>query len=129
MSTEDTTFQDIIQNLFESQVYAHVNHLNTRVYAIHKALGSYYEGIVEHIDELAELYMGERGPNYSLQMPTSIEIPQSFDDDSPHLYFADLADVLSDMISTGIFTEVFSDRLRATIGFIRSTVYLLSRLS
>lgn len=120
-------FEVVIQNLFESQVYSHYNHLNTRSYAIHKALGGYYENIIGHIDELSELYMGEH-PDYKINVPDSIQIPPQFSDDSPHKYFVELADVLEEMSSERDFSPTFEDRLRQTVELIRSTVYLLSRL-
>ena len=130
MDTTDTheEINTIIQNLFESQVYAHYNHLNTRSYAIHKALGNYYEGIAGHIDELGELYMGEQPPSFLLTIPDSIQIPMNFSETMPHKYFDELGDTLDEILENGDFSEVFSDRLRATIAFIRTTVYLLSRL-
>ena len=126
MSMEQThdDFEVIIQNLFESQVYSHYSHLNTRSYAIHKALEGYYENIVEHIDKLAELYMGEH-PDYKINVPDSIQIPPQFSDDSPHEYFVELADVLEEMSTERDFSPTFTDRLRQTVELIRSTVYLL----
>lgn len=49
--------------LFESREMAHVYHLQVKgeegSYAAHMALGSYYDGILEFIDDLIEIYQGQ----------------------------------------------------------------------
>lgn len=52
---------ELLNRLFESREYTHGLHLKTKSYAKHKALQDYYEGIVEHIDQLAEAYQGQYG--------------------------------------------------------------------
>jgi Family of unknown function (DUF5856) len=47
--------------LLNSREQAHVFHLMTNSYAQHKALQTYYEGIVPLLDEWAEAYMGKYG--------------------------------------------------------------------
>lgn len=44
--------------LLRSAPDAHLMHWETGSYAQHQALGEYYEGIVERVDDLAEAYMG-----------------------------------------------------------------------
>jgi len=39
----------------------HSVHLNTRSYAKHKALGKFYDGIVDLSDSFAEMYQGRHG--------------------------------------------------------------------
>lgn len=50
--------QQFIGLLFASRDYAHKSHLNTESYAQHKALGSFYNEIVDLADDLAEAWMG-----------------------------------------------------------------------
>ena len=50
-----------IMMLMNSRNQAHVFHLSTTSYAQHKALESYYEGIVPLLDAYAEAYMGAYG--------------------------------------------------------------------
>jgi len=47
-----------IATLFHSGTNAHFFHLSTNSYAQHKALGHFYEDIVELADDYAEAYMG-----------------------------------------------------------------------
>lgn len=44
--------------LLSSREQAHVFHLTTKSFATHKAMQTYYEGIVDLIDTYSETYMG-----------------------------------------------------------------------
>lgn len=44
--------------LLSSREQAHVFHLVTKSFAAHKAMQTYYEGIVDLVDKYAEAYMG-----------------------------------------------------------------------
>ena len=50
--------QQFMGLLFASRDYAHKAHLATESYAEHKALNSFYDGIVDLADSLAETWMG-----------------------------------------------------------------------
>ena len=50
-----------VLTLLHSVTSAHVLHLQTRSYAMHKALQKYYEGIGDLADSLAEGYQGKYG--------------------------------------------------------------------
>lgn len=52
---------DLLGNLFLARDVAHSVHLSTRSYAAHKALGDFYDGIVDLADSLAEAYQGRKG--------------------------------------------------------------------
>ena len=63
---EETNVSDagkFFSKLFESREMAHVYHLSVKgdmgSHAAHLALGAYYEGILEFIDELIETYQGQ----------------------------------------------------------------------
>jgi hypothetical protein len=47
--------------LLHSGTNAHILHLQTDSYAKHKALGHYYEDIIEKVDDLIEAYQGIAG--------------------------------------------------------------------
>jgi hypothetical protein len=47
--------------LMHSRTQAHVYHLDTNSYALHKALETYYTSIVPLIDKYAETYKGKYG--------------------------------------------------------------------
>ena len=52
---------DLIGHLFLARDVSHSVHLNTRSYAKHKALGGFYENVIELADDLAEAYQGRHG--------------------------------------------------------------------
>jgi DUF1680 family protein len=52
---------DFVGLLFLARDVAHSVHLNTRNYSKHKALGHFYELIVEAADDFAEAYQGRHG--------------------------------------------------------------------
>ena len=52
---------DLIGLLFLARDVTHSTHLNTRSYAKHKALGSFYGKIIDLADDLAETYQGRHG--------------------------------------------------------------------
>lgn len=48
----------LIAIMFLSRDVAHREHLRTQSYAQHMALGSFYEGIIDRADAIAEAYQG-----------------------------------------------------------------------
>jgi hypothetical protein len=52
---------DLIGHLFLARDVTHSTHLNTRSYAKHKALSSFYGKIIDLADDLAEMYQGRHG--------------------------------------------------------------------
>lgn len=52
---------EFIGMLFLARDVTHSVHLNTRSYAKHKALGSFYDGIIDLADSFAEAYQGRHG--------------------------------------------------------------------
>ena len=50
-----------VGQLFLSRNVAHSVHLNTRSYSKHKALGHFYEDVIELADKFAEAYQGRHG--------------------------------------------------------------------
>jgi hypothetical protein len=50
-----------VGQLFLGRNVAHSVHLNTRSYSKHKALGHFYEDVVELADKFAEAYQGRHG--------------------------------------------------------------------
>lgn len=55
------TVQDFVMCMLHSQTNTHIQHLQTRSYAEHKALQGYYEGIDGLIDSFVEAYQGKYG--------------------------------------------------------------------
>ena len=52
---------EFIALLFMARDITHREHLKTRSYAVHMALGAFYPGIIELADTLAESYQGCEG--------------------------------------------------------------------
>lgn len=61
----------LIQKLFESRQVAHNVHLQTKSYAMHKALNGFYDDIVGFADSLIETYQGQYGliSDYKMDVP------------------------------------------------------------
>jgi hypothetical protein len=57
--------------LFLGRNVAHSVHLNTRSYSKHKALGHFYEDVVELADKFAEAYQGRHGLIGPIAIPAS----------------------------------------------------------
>lgn len=51
----------VFSKLFEARDFAHKAHLETKSYAQHKALGSFYDDILDLTDSLVESYFGKYG--------------------------------------------------------------------
>jgi hypothetical protein len=47
--------------MFHARNAAHIAHWKTKSYAEHKALGHYYEDVIEKLDDLIEAYQGTFG--------------------------------------------------------------------
>ena len=64
-TVESNDVSKFFSKLFESREMAHVYHLQVRgdegSYAAHMALGSYYEEVVDLIDDCIEVYQGQYG--------------------------------------------------------------------
>ena len=52
---------DFVGMMFLARDVAHSAHLNTRSYAKHVALNTFYDGIIELADKFAEAYQGKYG--------------------------------------------------------------------
>ena len=52
---------DFVGTLFLARDVAHSVHLNTRSFAKHSALNSFYDEVVELADKFAEAYQGRHG--------------------------------------------------------------------
>ena len=53
--------EQIIGLLFFARNVTHIEHLKTKSYAKHKALGHFYDDVIDLADKLAEAYQGDKG--------------------------------------------------------------------
>jgi hypothetical protein len=51
----------LVQKMFEARQVAHNCHLKTKSFAEHEALGKFYEGLLEFVDDFVETYQGQHG--------------------------------------------------------------------
>lgn len=52
---------ELVSRCFHARTIAHILHLRTNSYAVHKALADFYEAIVPLTDDFAESYQGSYG--------------------------------------------------------------------
>jgi len=67
-----------VGKLFEARQVTHSAHLQTKSYSEHKALGHFYEGLLDLSDSFIETYQGQYGivtgyDSLSVKVPDSIE--------------------------------------------------------
>lgn len=53
--------EKLIEKMFSARNAAHIQHWKTNSYSQHKALGNYYEDVVENLDKFVEAYQGTFG--------------------------------------------------------------------
>ena len=53
--------KDLITKSFKTRNTAHANHWTTNSYAQHKALGSFYQDLIDALDKYVEAYQGTFG--------------------------------------------------------------------
>ena len=93
-NTSKSEVVNFFSKLFESKEMAHVYHLQVKgdqgSYAKHKALGDYYETMLELLDELIETYQGQYGlvEGYDIIDTSTTKTKESVD------YFEELANWL-----------------------------------
>jgi len=109
-----------IGNLLASREQAHVFHLTTRSFAAHKALQTYYEGIVPLLDTYAETYMGKTRKRIVIPVIPSNRRTRL----APKQYFIRLA---SKLAALKLPKNPTLENIRQEIdALIRQTVYMLS---
>lgn len=61
MATTTPAINELICRVFTTRNATHLEHWRTRSYSRHMALGSFYEDIIDNIDEIIECYQGNFG--------------------------------------------------------------------
>ena len=113
--------------LFESREMAHVYHLSVKgdmgSYAAHVALGAYYEGILEFIDELIETYQGQYELVESFDMINTIDTKTK----PPIEYFEELVMFIKSTRNTSLSAEDthLQNVIDEVVGLIYRTLYKL----
>jgi hypothetical protein len=105
-----------IGTLFQSRDAMHLTHFNTTSFAEHKALGAYYEGILDLTDSFTEKYFG-RNKRVEIIIPESKKLSamehlksmQQIIEGERDNYSSDLQNIMDEMI-----------------GLVNETLYLLT---
>lgn len=110
-----------VSMLMNSRTQAHKFHLSTTSYAQHKALQTYYEDIVNLLDEYAEAYMGKYGRRMN-----GLQLNSRFmkDPEKARAYFkALLARIQKLNLPTDTYLRNIQDEI---LKLIQKTLYMLS---
>lgn len=118
--TSNVSKEDFISKLFQSRDIAHIIHLQTKSYAQHKALNSYYDDILDMVDGLHESLQGKYGI-IKLSIDKSVYI-------EPVKFFNDLANFIEfNKLKTFSDTWVLN-QIDTVLELIYSTLYKLENL-
>lgn len=115
--------EEIIGLLFHARNIAHKEHLKTKSYAAHKALGSFYEEIIELADKLAEAYQGDEG--IMADIPIFSAIPMEPIDD----FLVKQVNMIEKLRYTASSRTAIQNIIDEVIGEYLSTIYKLKNLS
>ena len=72
--------EKLIERMFASRNAAHIEHWKTGSYAAHKALGSFYEDIIDTLDKYVESHQGTFGKISEVKGELDSEAKQIHDD-------------------------------------------------
>jgi len=114
-------YASLIKKLFEARQVIHNEHLATNSFSTHKALGKFYEEILEIADELAEVYQGEFG---LLDLSGPINVVRV----EPTAYLKDLANFLkgAPTLIGPDFQSYHQNILDTAISLCYKTIYMLT---
>ena len=115
--------EEIIGLLFHARTVAHIEHLKTKSYAQHKALGHFYDEVIELADDLAEAYQGDEGimPDIPLFATTPTE---PIDD-----FLVKQVNMIEKLRITASERTAIQNIIDSIIALYLSTIYKLRNLS
>lgn len=115
--------EEIIGLLFHARNVAHKEHLRTKSFAQHMALGTFYDEVIELADKLAEAFQGDEGimPDIPLFANTPTEPIDDF-----LVKQVNMIEKLRHSASTRTAIQNIIDEV---IGLYLSTIYKLRNLS
>ena len=111
-----------VATLLHSATVTHLQHLQTKSYAAHKALQKYYESIPDLVDNFAESYQGEYGliTDYPSDRHNATD---------PKMYLDRLADFVSEIRTVLPKDTPLQNTVDEIMSLINSTRYKLKFLS
>lgn len=108
--------------LLNSATCAHLQHWQTKNYAVHKALGKYYKAIPDLVDRLVESYIGRHGPLDEFEEEFEIE-------KDPKRYFKALQKYVDENRKHLPKDSELQNTIDEILDLIDSTLYKLQQLS
>lgn len=65
--------EQLVSKTFFSRNLAHLEHWRTQNGEVHRALGEFYDGVIDHVDGIVECYQGTFGLIGPVTMETSVD--------------------------------------------------------
>jgi hypothetical protein len=99
--------EKVVQRFLQTRDQAHSLHWTTKSYAAHKALGDFYDSLLDGIDNFIEAYSGKHPEAFSqkAKIPVSISIEPNASPDGMMSYFMDfnkfLETLCADLVENG----------------------------
>ena len=115
--------EDIIGLLFYARTVTHIEHLKTKSYAQHKALGNFYDEIIDLADNLAEAYQGDKG--LLGPIPQYAKIP----DYAIDVFLEKQMNTIEELRKQDNYRSALQNIIDEVIGLYLSTLYKLRNLS
>lgn len=112
---------EFVAALFHAGTITHFQHLQTRNYATHKALGKFYTAIVDKADEFAESYQGRYETRMS-KFPDEMHQPP----ETPMEYMTGLRDFVEEARAQLPQDSELQNIVDEIADLINSTIYQLS---
>ena len=115
--------EDLISRVFHSRNLAHWNHWRTKSYAQHKALGHFYDDVIEALDDVVEAYQG------AFDLISTIPAPEKSDNDILKHLEAEAAWIEKNHEGICKGNRAIANLIDALSGVYLSTIYKLRNLS
>jgi len=114
--------EDLISRVFHSRNLAHWNHWRTKSYAQHKALGHFYDDVIEALDDIVEAYQG------AFELISTIPAPDKTDNDILKHLETEAAWIEENHEGICKGNRTIANQIDALSGVYLSTVYKLRNL-
>ena len=121
---KDMTYTELMSKLMHSNKQAQVFHRQTGSFSEHDALGGYYDGIEDLIDDLIETYQGKHG---LLKGYTSYDLVDYSSNSQLVKYFSELEKDVEEVYTT-IKDTYIQNQLDEVKQLINKTLYKLKFL-
>jgi hypothetical protein len=112
----------LISRVFHSRNLAHWNHWRTKSYAQHKALGHFYDNVIEALDDGAEAYQG------AFELVGTIPAPEKSDNDILKHFETEAAWIEENHEGICKGNRAIANLIDALSGVYLSTIYKLRNL-